>query len=211
MVAAEVVQYLGRPGAPVEDIPDDVQLIHDHPLGQVAEGGDKGLRPVDLNDGVHDALKVFLAVGVVLVGVHQLVDDVLEVGGQRLAHLGTGVLGGGGPADGDQLVEDVPVPIGGDLVGPAQFGQLPLRVIDEGGQQVLPLRRHLLPKTLVDFPPDGAGGVAEDVGEALILPVDVADEVLGALGEVQNGPEVDDLGGGGLDVGPALGQQPQVL
>ena len=40
-----------------------------------------------------------------------------------------------------------------------------------------------------------------DVDKGLILPVDVGDKVLGALGQVQNGLKVDDLAAGGLDRG----------
>ena len=46
--------------------------------------------------------------------------------------------------------------------------------------------------------------------EGLVLPVDVGDEVLGPLGQVQNGLQVDDLGAGGLYRGVLPGQQLQV-
>ena len=47
--------------------------------------------------------------------------------------------------------------------------------------------------------------------KGLVLPVDVGDEVLGALGQVQNGLEVDDLRAGSLDGGILAGQHFQVV
>ena len=47
--------------------------------------------------------------------------------------------------------------------------------------------------------------------ECLVLAVDVGDEVFGALGQVQNGLQVDDFGAGGLYVGELLGQHFQIV
>ena len=47
--------------------------------------------------------------------------------------------------------------------------------------------------------------------KGLVLPVDIRDEVLGALGEDENGLEVDDFRAGGLDRGVLLGQHAQIV
>ena len=47
--------------------------------------------------------------------------------------------------------------------------------------------------------------------ERLKLPVNVGVEVLGALREVLDGPQVDDLRAGGLDGGVLFGQQLEVF
>ena len=46
----------------------------------------------------------------------------------------------------------------------------------------------------------------EDVEEGLVLAVDVGDEVLGALGQVQDGLQIDDLTAGRLDGGVLAGE-----
>ena len=89
--------------------------------------------------------------------------------------------------------------------------QLFLRVVDEGGQGAALLRAHIAPEGLVNFQLDDPRGVLQDMGEGGVLPVDIADEMLGALGQVQDGLQVDNLGGGLLDVAVALAEQAQVF
>lgn len=66
-------------------------------------------------------------------------------------------------------------------------------------------------KGLPDALADDAGAVVEDVLEGLVLTVHVRDEVLGALGQVENGLQVDDLGEDGLRRRELLGEKLQVL
>ena len=56
-----------------------------------------------------------------------------------------------------------------------------------------------------------ARAVVDDVVELLAVPVDVGDEVLGCLGQVENGLEVDHLGVDGLACRELLGQKHEVL
>ena len=85
--------------------------------------------------------------------------------------------------------------------------ELELRVVDQRGQGVPLGGGHKVPQGLVDLPAHGAGGVAQDVAKALVLPVNVADIVLRALGQVQNGAQVDDLREDLLAAGIAPGQE----
>ena len=88
--------------------------------------------------------------------------------------------------------------------------QLVLRVVDEGAQ-LLPVGLgdgggEQVVHLLLDDP--GAG--VENVKKGLVLPVQVGDKVLRALGQVHNGLKVDDLAAGRLDGGVLLGQELQV-
>ena len=85
-----------------------------------------------------------------------------------------------------------------------RFPAKPLALL--GGKPVI----QRVYEQVVDLLPDDAGTGVEDVDKGLILPVDVGDKVLGALGQVQNGLKVDDLAAGGLDRGVLLGQQFQI-
>ena len=53
--------------------------------------------------------------------------------------------------------------------------------------------RHEVPQSLIYLAAHRAGGVVQDVPEALVLSVDIAYEVLRALRQVEYRPEVDDL------------------
>ena len=94
--------------------------------------------------------------------------------------------------------------LGGD------HAELFLGVVDEGGQLV-PLRLgYAGGEEGVHLLPDHAGGRIEDVKKGLVLAVDVGDEVFGALGQVQNGLEVDDLAAGRLYGGVLAGEHFQI-
>ena len=193
---------------PVVDVAHDVQLVDDAVLHQMAHGDDELVRRVDVQDGVQDLAVVLLLVEVLAAGGHQLGDHILKILGQHLADLGAGVLGGGDLAHRHQLLEGDGVPLPGEQSAAVQLAQLSLRVIDEGGQAVPVRGGHIVPQGLVDLPPDGAGGVAQNVPEALVLAVDVADKVFRPLGEIQDRAEIDDLGahrlGGGVEPGEHL-------
>ena len=192
------------------DVPHDVHVVHRHTLD---DGGHRLDEPVGLaqvDDGGDDVLVVVPLVRLVVVGVEQLVDDVGVVLGEGLAHLGPGVLGGHPPADLNEAVEGDAVPLVHILICFVELLQLVLRVVDEGAQLV-PVRLgdgggvqvvHLLL--------DDAGAGVQNVEKGLVLPVEVGDEVLRALGQVQNGLEVDDLAAGRLYRGVLLGQELQI-
>ena len=49
-------------------------------------------------------------------------------------------------------------------------------------------------KQLVNLFPDDAGAVVQDVVKGFVFPVEVAHEMLGSFGKVDNGLKIDDLG-----------------
>ena len=47
--------------------------------------------------------------------------------------------------------------------------------------------------------------------EGFVFAVDVGHEMFGALGQIQNGPKIDDFGACSLNSGILLGKQPQIV
>ena len=131
---------------------------------------------------------------------------------QRLAHLGTGVLGGHDPADLHQPKERDTVPVLGRLDAKLiqTAGQDLLGVEDKRGQlAALPLQQRAL-EHLLDAPRHRARPVAQHVQKGLVLAVDIREKVLGTLGQVQDRAQVDDFSGSRLDAGELARQQLQV-
>ena len=99
----------------------------------------------------------------------------------------------------------------GRRVGGAGQGdrQERLGVVDEGGQLGLGGLGQLVAEGLGDLAPHGARGMAQQVIELLVSPVDVRQVVVGALGQSHDRPEIDhlDMGSGHRRV--ALAEQPE--
>ena len=80
-----------------------------------------------------------------------------------------------------------------------------MRVVDQRAQVGALPGAHVL-KDKVDVLAHHARAVVEDVHERLVLAVHVAHKVLGALGQVEDRLQVDDLGEHRLLVGKLLGE-----
>ena len=199
-----------RPWTAVEDIAHDVQMVHRQALDDAGHRLDEAGGLADADDGVDDVLVVIPLVGLLVVGVEQLVDDVGIVLGQSLSHLGAGVLGGHPAADFNEPVEGDLVPLVQILYLLLHQGQLFLGVIDERGQLIPVVPGHAGAEQLIQFLFNHAGTGVQDVQERLVFSVDIGDEVLRALRQVHNGLQVDDLRAGGLDGGILFGQQLQI-
>ena len=143
--------------------------------------------------------------------VQQLVDDVGVVARDGLAHLGSGVAAGQGPGDLQQPVQHRLVPGRRVAMRRAHERELLMRVVDERAQLPCLLAGEGGAEDLIHVLAHHARAVAEDVYERLVLAVQVAHEVLGALGQVEDGLQIDDLGEHGLLAGKLLGKQAEVL
>ena len=89
--------------------------------------------------------------------------------------------------------------------------ELFVRIVDERAQLALLLLGKGAGENLVHVLAHHARAVVEDVQERLVLTVKVAHEMLGALGQVEDGLQVDDLGEHRLLRGELLGEQAEVL
>ena len=147
----------------------------------------------------------------VRVRVQQLVDDVGVIARDGLTHLGAGVAARKRAGDHDELVEHCLVPGGRVFVLPADQVDFLARVVDERAKIALFVKGERVAKDLVDMLAHHARAVIEDVHKGFVLAMHVAHKMLGALGQVENGREVDDLGKRGLLGGKLSRQQTQIL
>ena len=196
--------------AAVIDVADDVQLADGQALDKLCKRLDKRDAAACAYRRIEDTGIVRPLVHAVVVLVHQLLDDVGELGGQRLAHAACRVLARGALANRYQTRHHGGVPSA--LVFHARQDQLRLltRVVDERGQLAFLGLGELIAERLVYLQADGPRPVAQDVAERLGFAVDVGTEELRALREVQDGAQVDDLGRRQLLRGKRSGQQFQV-
>ena len=214
MVLHELVHDQVGPGAPIEHIPQDVQLVHRQMLDDLAQPDDVGVRPLVPQDAVDDLAVIQILVVVLEMGVEQLVQNVGAAVGQAFAHVGPGVLAGHQTAQIDELQQSAAVPAVQVGLPGLDLGQFLHGVVDEGGQFRPVVGRHRIPQDQVDLFPDHAGSVVQNVEKGFVFAVQIAHEMLGALGQPEQGFNADDLAGGGRDGGKFFGKQlhvPQLL
>ena len=211
VVLAEHIQDAVGVVASVVDVTHHVEAVHRHALDEVAQGHDEGLGLAYLDHRVDDVAVVFLLVMLLARGVEQLVDDVLVVGGQSLPHLGAGVLGGHGTGQIHQTVQGDAVPLGAYDTASPQLLHLLGGVVDKGAEGAAGLLGHGAVEQGVHLLADDSRAVVEDMLKGLGLAVEVAHEMLGALGEVGQGVEVHQGSAGQGDGGVLGGKQAQDL
>ena len=125
-----------------------------------------------------------------------------------------GVLGGHQTADIDQLEKGLGVPLLQRILGGAarfELGQLFGGIVDQGGKLGTGCLRHGIAQHGIHLFPDDAGGRVQDVHKGFVLAVQVAHEMLGALGQLEQRLCADDLAGSCRLRGVISGQQGQVL
>ena len=157
--------------APVVDVAEDMELVDGQALDDVGDGYDEIVGATRGDDGVDNDIDVGGLVVVVGTLMKELLDDVGEIGGQRLAHLRAGVFARHVAAHGHQVVERNVVPI--IDVGLRILHQLKLllRIIDERAQLALLAVAKGGAEELVHFTLDVARGVLQHVLKSLILSV----------------------------------------
>ncbi len=203
----ELVHNDVRPGAAVENIADNVQIVDGQILDQLAQGDDELVRHRVVDDGVDDLAVVNPLVVVVVIHMEQLVDHIGELPRHLLSHLGAGVLGGHHLANLHQSVDGNLLKVLGKQSRLADLSQIPVRVIDQVRQLDFLLLGNQVPKGLPDLLPDNAGRAAQQVDKRLIFPVQVAEEILRPLRQSADRHQVNDLAGGRPHRGVLPGQQ----
>ena len=148
------------------------------------------------------------------VGVEQLIQNVTAAGRQAGPDMLPGVLGRDETADVDEPQQRLTVPLFQRfLVGAAllELGQLLARIIDQSRQLGPRPLRHGIPQHNVYLFADDAGSGVQDMYERLVLTVQVAHEVLGAFGQLEQCLCADDLAGGRCLRGVVPGQKAQIF
>ena len=195
----------------VEDVAHDVQAVDGEALDEGRERHDEVVRGARGHDRCEDRLVVLVADALLVArGVHELVEDVGELGLHGLAHLGSGVLARDPAREPHEAVERNEVPALRRKAGRPHAIELLVGVVHEGPQLRLAQLVELAREEHAYLLADDAGAVVEYVQEGLVLAMDVAHEVLGSTGQREDRLEVDDLAHGRLAVGEVAGEQPAV-
>ena len=147
-------------------------------------------------------------------GVQQLVYDVAEALRHALAHKAARVFRGHKAAHVNQPVQRLAVPRAHVALQRLQLRQLALGVIDEGGEFRALALGHPGAQHPVHLFADDARRAGQNMPERLGLAVHVAHEMLGGLGQLEDGVQVDNLfrgrGHGGVIFRKALQKFPLV-
>ena len=208
------IQNNVRAGAAVKQVAHDMQFIHRQMLDELAQPHDKAVGAAILDDAAHDLAVVQVFIVILKVGVEQLVQNIAAAGGQTAAHMVAGVLGGHQTADIDQLEKGLGVPLLQCILGSAacfKLRQLFGGIVDQGGKLGTGCFRHGVTQHGIHLFPDDTGGRVQDVHKGLVLAVQVAHKVLGALGQLEQRLCADDLAGSCRLRRVISGQQGQVL
>ena len=212
VVLHEAVEDLIGVGTAVKDVAHEVEVVDGEALDERGEAHDEVVRGAGVHNGVDDALVVALALlALAGGGMEELVDDVGVLDGHGLAHLGARVGVREVARQAHEPHEGDGVPFGGCRSRRFEPPQLAVGVVDEGAEVCLLVMGELKAEGCRHALSDDARAVVEDVLEGVILAVDVRDKVLGALGQVEDGLEVDDLGVGRLRRGELLREELEVL
>ena len=200
-----------RPGTAVEDIADDVQLVYDQRFDHVGNGFDDVGSLTDLDNGVDDVFVLVLPGAAFFSQMDQLVQNLLIVRIHVGAYFGAGMLGGNMAAQVYQTVDGQAVPFLHILCLVSHQGDLGLGVVDQSCQIIPVPLSHGIAKQLFQLLLHFTGGGIQNVQEGFVFTVNIRHEMLGALGQIQHGPELDDLRTGGLDGRVLFAQQLQVV
>ena len=191
-----------------------MELVHSQPLDELTETDDELIGAAILDDAADDLAVVEVFVVVLEVGVEQLIQNVTAAGRQAGPDMLPGVLGRDEAADVDEPQQRLTVPLFQRfLVGAAllELGQLLVRIIDQSRQLGPRPLRHGIPQHNVYLFADDAGSGVQDMYERLVLTVQVAHEVLGAFGQLEQCLCADDLAGGRCLRGIVPGQKAQIF
>ena len=201
-------------GAAVEQVAHDVELVHGQTLDELTETDDELIGASILDDAADDLAVVEVFVVVLEVGVEQFIQNVTAAGRQAGPDMLPGVLGRDEAADVDEPQQRLTVPLFQCfLIGAAllELGQLLARIIDQSRQLGPRPLRHGIPQHNVYLFADDAGSGVQDMYERLVLTVQVAHEVLGAFGQLEQCLCADDLAGGRCLRGIVPGQKAQIF
>ena len=139
----------------------------------------------------------------------ELLDDVGILLGKGLSHARAGVFRRYRLEHLDELMEcDIIEILHIGLIRLGVF-ELALRIVDESAEVADVLLAQRRAEYLRHLSADVARGVAQYMGERLVLSMEVGHEMLRALRQVEDGLEIYDLGAGRLHVGKRLGEQTQ--
>ena len=193
VVFHECFHYDIRSGTTIKDVSNNVESVDDEAFNDITDSDDKVLRFANLDDSGNNIVVIFPFIVERKVSVQQLVDDIGVFRRQRFTNFGTGVFGRYDMADLNKIIQRPLIKCRLILNVWKQFFQFLFRVVDEGSQCSTFLLREFIREKHVNFLPDGTRGASHNMGEGLILTMDIRHEMFCRLGQVHNGIQVDDF------------------
>ena len=211
VVEQELNDFIGV-GAAVKKVADNVQVIHRETLDERRERDNELIAVLNADDRVQNALVVGKLVAVLVrQSVQQLIDDIAEFFRHRLSDLGARILRGEHARNFNHVPEGLAVPLRRNSALVVQALQRLLRIVNQRAQRPLfGIVQHIR-KNHLNFFANHTRAVVHDMQKGIVLAVNVAHEVLGALREIHNRREVDNLRAYGLACREFLCQQTQIF
>ena len=189
---------------------DDVQAVDCQRLNHAAEGDDHGVRLTGFQNGLHHLAVIPFLIGRII-REQQLLNQRAHLPGHRLAHALARVLDRAHAADLHQAIDRQAIPLIRNHALLLEQRQLLIRIGDERGEHIPLMGGKQVAVQVVDLALDDAAGVMQDMQESLMLAMQIRKEMLRALGQVEDGLQVDDLRTGSLHRGILLCQKPQIV
>ena len=178
----------------VINVAHNMQMIHRQPFDQIGQRINEGTEAAGLPDGIQNFGMIHIPVLIfVRLGMEQFVQHITEIFRHGLTYFGTGVLGRQKPRQPQQAAQGR---FGPGLRHQPHFNQhiqFLFGIINQCTKVLAVPVIHALGKKHVHFFPDDAGAVVQNVVKGFVLPVQVAHEMFRALGQIDDGLQVDDL------------------
>ena len=175
-----------RPRTSVINVTHDMQMIYDKLLDELTNCNNKFRSPSDPDDRVHDFIVISLFILHLGLFRDQLLYDICKILWQRLADLGTRILGGNTLCDLHQTIQCDLVPVLQIVLLFHDNIQLFVGIIDQRRQTFFVLIAQSISKFFVNLAADRTGSVFQYMIELLIFPMNVCQKMLRALWQVQD-------------------------
>ncbi len=188
MVMLQRIHNDMRPRPSVINIPDDMQMVDDQILYQIAECRNKFRRPADSDDRMDDFIIISFFILNFRLFRDQLFDDIGKIRGQRFSDLGTGIFGRNPFRNLDKAVQRNLVPVLNTalVLFPQDDIQFFLRIVDQRRKSLFIFVAKGIPELFVNLPAHGTGAVLQHMIELFIFSVDIRNKVFRSFWQAQN-------------------------
>ena len=188
-----------------------MKLVDGQTLDDIGDSNDEVVGTTCGYYGVDNHVYIICLVGIIGTLMKQFLDDIREIVGQRLAHLGMGVLARYKTTYRNELMKRDAIPVDDVRLGSLYQFEFLVGIIDEGAKFLHVRLAHGVAKQLVHLTLNIARSILQDVLECLVLAMNVSKKVFCTFREVQNGLKIYYLHACLRDIGKRLSQQMKIL
>ena len=204
--------------AAVKDIAHDVQAVDSEVFDEDCERDEQAVHAARGDQGFNDRVVIAPAVafllgflsGFIVLVVHEFVEQERPVFGHGTADFVARILGGQHSGQVHHMLDLLLVPGGGNLSLLVVLLEDGVWIIDERAQ-FIGLANRQVREPQVHFFPDDAGAVVHDMAERFVFPVNIAHEMLSALGQAELSTDTGDFRAQCFNGGVLFPQKTQVF